>query len=126
MDQLTEKGQLIYGIEFDGKLHFDFEVRLPMVRDNIAAIEFTDGRSGMRVSTAMYAIILLSLGAIPKEKITYQLLSEGLVDEDFDAVSEAVDRLKKKRMQANPALKTSESPDSSSDNMELPATNSTD
>lgn len=123
MTMLTEKGRLQYGIEHDGQLHYDFEVRLPKVADNINALESVGGASGLRVETSIFASVLVSLGTIPKEQITYKLLAEGLLPEDYDAINDAVNRLKKKREKLNPVLSTSEKDGSSLVDTELQSSN---
>ncbi|MBE5529203.1 hypothetical protein A9J41_14715 [Laribacter hongkongensis] len=102
---MTEKGQLLYGLEWpagSGRLHFDFEVRLPTLGDNIAAIEEVGEASGLRVSAAITAKCIVRLGAIPAEDISLALLETGLVNSDFDAFDAAILSLKKKRMQSKP------------------------
>jgi len=123
MTMLTEKGRLQYGIEHDGQLHYDFEVRLPKVADNINALESVGGASGLRVETSIFASVLVSLGTIAKEQITYKLLAEGLLPEDYDAINDAVNRLKKKREKLNPVLSTSEKDGSSLVDTELQSSN---
>lgn len=115
MSQLTEKGRLQYGIEFGGKWHYDFEVRVPTVRDNIEAVEAYGGTSGIRVSFAMMVSSIVALGDIPKDKITFELLSDGLADADFDAIDQALLRVKKKREELQPDLKAMLQDDSSLD-----------
>ena len=115
MSQLTEKGRLQYGIEFGGKWHYDFEVRVPTVRDNINAVEKHGDASGIRVSFAMMVSSIVALGEIPNEKITFELLSDGLVDADFDAIDQALIRVKKKREELQLDLKAIMQDDSSLD-----------
>jgi|LSQX01.1.fsa_nt_gb hypothetical protein len=113
MSKITEKGRLQYGIQFGGKWHYDFEVRVPTVEDNINAIEVHGTGSGMRVSFAMMVSAITELGDIPKDKITFDLLSKNLVDNDFDALNEALLRVKKKRELMNPDLKNTKQENSS-------------
>ena len=118
MPQLTEKGRLQYGIEFGGKWHYDFEVRVPTVKDNIDAVEYVNNlgvSSGIRVSFAMLVSSIVSLGDIPKDKITFELLSDGLAADDFDAIDQAIFRIKKKRELLQPDLKAITQDDSSLD-----------
>lgn len=98
---MTEKGELQYGVEYpagSGQMHYAFELRLPTVGDNIAAIEELGVGSNLRLNTAMLARSLVKLGDIPLEAITFELLEQHLVDDDYDVLSEASERLKKKRM----------------------------
>lgn len=110
---MTEKDALQYGVEYpagSGQLHYDFELRLPTVGDNIAAIEAHGLGSNMRINTAMLASCLVKLGDIPAEAITYELLEQKMVDDDYDVLAEARERLKKKRMRPNPSSPGSDSP----------------
>lgn len=117
---VTEKDQLQYGVEYpaeSGVLHYDFELRLPTVGDNIAAIEELGVGSNLRLNTGMLARCLVKLGDIPREAITYELLDSSLIDDDYDVLSAARDRLKKKRMRPKPS-----SPDSGSPSLPLAST----
>ncbi len=114
MSIMTEHGSLEYGIEYpesSGKLHYDFEVRLGTIGENID------------VNVAMLARCLVSLGTIPKEAITSDLLITA-VDTDYDVMMRAQDELKKKRKQPKLAAETTDSPDSSSLNTALAKTGS--
>lgn len=115
---MKHSGSLTFGVEYpaaSGQYHYDFTLRLPMAGDNIAAIEETGATSGLRIRVAMLARCLVSLGDIPAEAITYELLSEQLVDEDVDVLAEAEEAMKKKRMRPKPLSPTTASPSSSSD-----------
>ncbi|KZE34182.1 hypothetical protein [Crenobacter luteus] len=114
---MTEKDALLYGVEYpagSGQLHYDFELRLPTVGDNIAAIEALGVGSNLRLNTAMLASCLVKLGDIPREAISYELLEQNLVDDDYDVLAEARERLKKKRMRPKPSSPASGSPSSPS------------
>ncbi|KUY95462.1 MULTISPECIES: hypothetical protein [unclassified Burkholderia] len=115
----TEKGSLEYGVEYppgSGELHYDFEVRLGTIGENIEVYEQPEiiggGVSNMRVNVAMLARCLVSLGTIPKEAITDDLLMTA-VDGDYDVMMKAQDELKKKRQRPKPAAATTGSPESS-------------
>lgn len=105
----TLKGQLKYGLIYEGKAHTDFEIRLPLVKDtlavlskykNIDAADLPEGDKDFAVSVEIMMRCLLSLGSIPKEVLTYEYLLNGMVDEDFDVFSAAFNELKKKRQDA--------------------------
>lgn len=112
---ITVTDKLVYGVEYEGVVHFDFEIRVPTVADNIAALEEVGTGSNLRVSTAMYARCLTKLGTIPQEALTYVFLSDGLVDDDFDVLSAAMTEVKKKLKASRLPLPTTGSPSSSSD-----------
>ena len=113
---MTEKDELQYGVEYpagSGQMHYEFELRLPTVGDNIDAIETSAGGSNLRLNTMMLAASLVKLGSVPREAITYELLGT-MVDDDFDVMAEARDRLKKKRTRPKSNSAASDSPSSSS------------
>lgn len=92
----TISGKLAIGVEFNGKLHRDFVLRLPTVGDEIEVSENDDvPDSGFRV--ALFSRCLISLGTIPQEALTYELLCSELESGDFSAIVKAADELKKKR-----------------------------
>lgn len=125
---MIEKNALQYGVEYpagSGQLHYDFELRLPTVGDNIAAIEELGVGSNLRLNTAMLARGLVKLGDIPREAITYELLEQNLVDDDYDVLAEARERLKKKRMRPNPSSPASDLPSLPSASTDSPSLVST-
>ncbi|WP_246831172.1 hypothetical protein [Pandoraea sp. SD6-2] len=117
---MTESDSLDYGIEYpagSGQLHYDFTIRLATVEDNINAYEHPSiiggGVSNMRVNAALVASCLVSLGTIPKEAITPELIGTA-VDGDFDRLWAAQEVLKKKRKRVSATSATSGAPSSSS------------
>ncbi|KWF84980.1 hypothetical protein WL94_20145 [Burkholderia cepacia] len=120
MATLTEQDSLQYGIEYpadSGEFHYDFEVRIGTVADNIEVYEQPDiiggGISNMRVNTAMLARCITKLGTIPLDAITPELIGTA-VDTDYDVFYAAQDRLKKKRLRPSTSGETSASQQSSS------------
>lgn len=100
------KTRLDYGLEYEGRLHSDFELRLPMVADNVAAVDAVtaaglDPMRSMYAQVALFACCLTRLGDIPKEAITFELLNSQLVDEDYDILEAALADLRKKRREQN-------------------------
>ncbi|VVE59767.1 hypothetical protein PCA31118_00008 [Pandoraea captiosa] len=117
---MTEQGSLEYGVEYpegSGERHYDFEVRLATVADNIAVYEdpaiLGGGVSNMRVNAENLARCLVTLGTIPKESITGELIGK-LIDSDYDVLMLAQEALKKKLKRPSAAAATSDSPKSSS------------
>jgi hypothetical protein len=43
-----EKHKLLYGVKVGDKLHFDFQVRLPVVKDTIEALRLTYENSALQ------------------------------------------------------------------------------
>jgi hypothetical protein len=74
----TTKGILPIGIEVDGVLHRDFELRGATVMDNIEVtdelIDAGETPDQLRVSTAMMARQLISLGTLTKAQTTTALV----------------------------------------------------
>lgn len=120
---MIQEGSLDYGVEFpagSGTIHFDFKMRLPTIEDNVAAIEEVGTGSSLRMNVAMMARCLVSLGDIPQDKITVDLLNT-MVDDDYDVLAAARDALKKKRKRSSSASATTASPSSSSESTASPS-----
>jgi phage FluMu protein gp41 len=93
----TEKGMLPTGIEHGGAIHRAFEMRPRKVRDSIEAME--DPRARDNDSYMGLAILsgqMLSLGDIPKDQITTELLME-LYETDLAELYAAAGRLEKRQ-----------------------------
>lgn len=113
MNSFTQRDSLEYGIEYpagSGEYHFDFEIRLATVDDNIKAYEHPSilggGVSNMRVNVAILASCLLSLGTVPRDAITPELIGAA-VDADYDKLVAAQETIKKKRKAMKPACANS-------------------
>lgn len=125
---MIESDSLLYGVEFpagSGQLHYDFTLRLPSVGDNIVALETLGPDSNLALNVAMMARCLVKLGDIPPESISYELLRDGLVDEDYDVLAAARETLKKKRMRSSstlPATGSPSSPSAASDSARIAST----
>lgn len=111
---ITQTGTLDYGVEYEGTTHFDFELRLPMIGDNIAALEEVGASSNLKLHAAMLTRSIVRLGTIPSAVLNYDFLSANLVDDDFDVLSTAEKDLKKKRKALNQPLLDTGSPSPSS------------
>jgi hypothetical protein len=97
----TEKGTLPIGVEYDGKVHSDFEIREQIVRDMIDV--FDDPKQALRAAVNSYylgicitANLLIGIGTIPKEAITADMLL-GMYQEDINALKAAEKRLEERR-----------------------------
>lgn len=113
---MTHSGSLEYGVEYQGELHYDFEMRLTTVGDNIAALEQVGAASGLSITLAMYVAALTRLGTIPKEELTFEFLKVAMADGDFDVLGVAQAQIKKKRRRSSEVLPDTDSPSSLSDN----------
>ncbi len=85
-------GKLAHGIKFNGKRHASFQMRLAVVADNLKATQ-TGWYAKM---VEIYANTLLSLGDIPKEKITFDFLINNMTDGAIDVLYAAEAELLKK------------------------------
>jgi hypothetical protein len=116
--------QLKYGVEYDGACHYDFDVRLPVVRDSINAIqeavEVTGKAEGVEYNMVyrigVVASALLALGTIPKDAITTEFLIDNLTDHDLDIIDTTIEELKKKRQRGKNTSKATGKTSSCSDN----------
>lgn len=114
---VTEQGSLLYGVELDGKRHFTFSVRLPVVGDTIAALEETQDEKGTTEGAGAglhYRVGILArvvtIEGVDTEKVTTELLLNQLSDDDFDLIDAQVSALKKKLMALKvPSLDTAAS-----------------
>ncbi|CFR00127.1 hypothetical protein AB8896_05115 [Yersinia enterocolitica] len=119
---MTDSGLLLHGVEANGKVHFDFTVRLPVIRDTINALSDTQDKYGTTegavASTyyrvAVIASALTTLGDLDKDVITTDLLLDALTDDDYDLIDTQISAIKKKRMALNPNSPVIDSPSSPS------------
>ena len=94
---ITTSGNLKVGIEFAGTTHKTFVIRAAKVRDTIDATASAGVENSVKFMLATYALQLVSLGDIPKENITSELLAD-LYDVDLVVLQEAAQELEKKLM----------------------------
>lgn len=106
----TISGKLSIGVEFNGKLHRDFVLRLPTVGDEIdVAEDMSVPDAGYKVG--LVATCLDKLGDIPAELITYELL-RNLDSDDYRQLLGKQEELKKKRSDSKNDTATSGTPSS--------------
>lgn len=94
---MTEKGTLPFGVEFEGQVHREFELRPQYVRDTVDIFENPDvaaraARNNQYFAACLFAGRLVRLGDIPKEAITVDMLLD-MRQEDYDAIILAGGRL---------------------------------
>jgi len=92
-------GRLIGGIEFQGETHRDFTLRPLLVRDSLGILEEAKDMPAVHVELAFLSR-RMTLGTIPKEALTAELLLDNMHDEDLDIVMKAKDDLQKKILAA--------------------------
>lgn len=105
---VTVKVKLEGGLLIDGVLHQEFEMREATIRDAINAIDQRnadgeDVNSYLTLQMYQAAQQLVSLGGLPKDKITGRVLLE-LPEDDIEPILNAMDDIKKKRKDAKPKL----------------------
>lgn len=98
---LTETGSLIVGVEHDGVLHKEFEIREQLVMDTVAIFENPDTAERAAKSDSFFSVAILAaritrLGDIPKDKITAEMVL-GMHQLDYNVLAGADGRLEKKR-----------------------------
>lgn len=106
----THSGVLPIGIFFQDKLHRDFTIRISTVGDEIAVVE--DGIPDSGTLVGILARCITTLGSIPEDEITYQLLCDALVSEDYKALRDAQQEAKKKLSELRNASVITDSPSS--------------
>lgn len=93
---ITEKFTLPIGVEYAGKVHREGELRLRQVKDMVAAT----GSALVNADKNNFEICclasqIITLGDIPKENITGELIAE-MYEDDFDALTEAAQKTRKR------------------------------
>jgi hypothetical protein len=93
---IIEKRTLPIGIEYDGKVHRDLEIRPRLVADMIDALESERSQRNNRYyALAMIACQIQKLGDIPKEAITADFLLR-MYEQDFVVLTEAAEMAQKR------------------------------
>lgn len=115
---ITCTGTLPVGILYEGVLHQDVVLGLATVGDEIAVIE--DGISDAGVPVAVLARTLQKVGDIPAEDITYALLCDNLVTEDYAYLRTLRDEVKKKLKSTSTASANTATPSSGSESTASP------
>jgi hypothetical protein len=93
---ITHKGKLPVGIEVDGVVHSDFELRPQLVRDSIDGLQDAKAvENESYLGLVMLASQILSLGSLPKERINAELLMDAL-ELDMKALMEGATKLRER------------------------------
>lgn len=99
------------GVEFEGKLHSEFELRLPTMADNLAVFDELPEGNALALNIAILARCLTRLGDIPLSQVKEpNWLASVLIDDDYDVLWPALQDLKKKRKALNNVAVESNSP----------------
>lgn len=105
-DGLTISGDLVDGIYFAGTRHKRFTLRVPVAGDLVSVQEEHPNATIQLVTIAAYRRQLLSLGDIPVESLTIDLLREKLTETDLAVLADADADLEKKRLPQSAATPT--------------------
>lgn len=95
-DGLTISGQLRIGVLFAGSRHKTFTLRVPVAGDMVVAQQAHPQGPLQLITVEAYRRQLLSLGDIPLESLTTELLLEQLAEVDLAILAEADEALEKK------------------------------
>lgn len=95
-DGLTITGELRIGVYYAGLRHKTFTLRVGMAGDLVTAQELYPEGPFQLVTLAVYCRQLLSLGDIPAEALTVELLREALAETDLAVIADADSALEKK------------------------------
>ncbi|WP_145490573.1 hypothetical protein [Yersinia rohdei] len=109
---MTEQGFLVFGVAVGDVIHREFSIRMPVVKDTIAALTDTQESQGttegpaaqLYYKVALIASALISLGNLAKDDITTELLLNELTDDDFDIIDAHIAAIKKKRLPEKSSL----------------------
>ena len=101
------KGTFILGVEYEGRRHTAFTLRLPTLADVENAIEAAQAEAGANACAARIDrhkwAACLSVDGIPAEKMNARLLA-GLAAREWGVLKDAEDELVKKLVAASAAL----------------------
>ncbi|MFJ3469050.1 hypothetical protein [Pseudomonas sp. NPDC090201] len=95
-DGLTTSGQLRIGVLYAGTRHKAFTLRVPVAGDMVAAQQAHPQGPLQLITVEAYRRQLVSLGDIPPESLTTELLLEQLAEVDLAMLAEADEALEKK------------------------------
>lgn len=93
---LTIKGQLEIGVWYAGMRHKEFTLRVAVAGDMVVAQQQHPEGPLQLITVEVYRRQLLSLGEIPAEALTTELLLEELTETDLALISDADITLEKK------------------------------
>jgi len=95
-DGLTITSELRIGVFYAGMRHKRFTLRVGMAGDLVAAQELHPDGPFQLTTLEVYRRQLLSLGDIPAEALTVELLRENLAETDLGIIANADAELEKK------------------------------
>lgn len=107
-DGLTIKGELAIGVYYAGKRHKDFTLRVAMAGDLVRAQQDFPHGPLQLVTVDVFRRQLLTLGDIPLDALTTELLLEELAEDDLGQLGLADEALEKKLKPQSAASLTGE------------------
>jgi hypothetical protein len=114
---LTITRELHIGVYYSGLRHKTFTLRVGMAGDLVAAQELHPDGPFQLVTLEVYRRQLLSLGDIPPEALTTELLRENLAETDLAVISGADAELEKKLTPPSAATPTGDALNTPSSDM---------
>lgn len=105
-DGLTISGELQMGVYYAGTRHKSFTLRTPVTGDLIGAQELFPHGPMQLITVDVYRRQLLSLGDIPADALTTDLLRDALTESDLGLIADADAALEKKLMPPSAASPT--------------------
>lgn len=111
---LTITKDLRIGVFYAGTFHKTFTLRVGMAGDLIKAQEQHPNGPFQLVTLEVYRNQLLSVGDIPTEALTTELLRESLTESDLALIANADEELEKKLMPLSAVSPTGEASSTSS------------
>lgn len=103
---LTIGGELQIGVYYAGTRHKSFTLRTPVTGDLIGAQELFPHGPMQLITVDVYRRQLLSLGDIPADALTTDLLRDALTESDLGLIADADAALEKKLMPPSAASPT--------------------
>jgi hypothetical protein len=113
-DGLTINGELHIGVYYSGMRHKRFTLRVGMSGDLVAAQELHPDGPFQLTTLEVYRRQLLSLGDIPAEALTVELLRENLAETDLAIIANSDAELEKKLAPPSAATPTGDASSTSS------------
>lgn len=120
---ITEKRTLKIGVEHNGQIHRELEVRPRLVKDLVAAGRnplVEQDKNGYCYELCCLAEQIIKLGEIPAGEITGELLLEMYAD-DFDVLSEAAEKARQRAASFRSGQEADQKADAGADKAGIPA-----
>ncbi|KES10437.1 MULTISPECIES: hypothetical protein [Snodgrassella] len=106
---LKETGKLVYGLEYNGQMYFDYTVKPLTLADELQALEVIEETSLIKdASNAKKAILTtlaywaqqLEVSGITAENLSVEFLLHNLASEDYQSILTSMETLRSKSIAA--------------------------